>query len=57
MRIRLIGIKFTGLVHGHHQMNLFEDTEEMMSLYQTMDKIKMRFGKDSVGRASGYLAN
>ena len=28
MRIRLIGIKFTGLVHGNHQMNLFEDTEE-----------------------------
>lgn len=55
MRIRLIGIKFTGLVHGCHQMNLFEDTEELISLYQTLDKIKMRFGSDSVGRASGFL--
>lgn len=55
MRIRLIGIKFTGLVHGCHQMNLFEDTEELISLYQTMDKIKTRFGSDSVGRASGFL--
>ena len=55
MRIRLIGLKFTGLVHGCHQMNLFEDTEELISLYQTMDKIKMRFGSDSVGRASGLL--
>lgn len=55
MRIRLIGIKFTGLVHGCHQMNLFEDTEELISLYQTMDKIKMRFGNCSVGRASGLL--
>lgn len=55
MRIRLIGVKFTGLVHGCHQMNLFEDTEELISLYQTMDKIKMRFGSDSVGRASGFL--
>lgn len=55
MRIRLIGIKFTGLVHGCHQMNLFEDTEELISLYQTMDKIKMRFGTESVGRASGLL--
>jgi len=54
MRIRLIGIKFTGLVHGCHQMNLFEDTEELISLYQTLDKIKMRFGSDSVGRASGF---
>lgn len=55
MRIRLIGVKFTGLVHGCHQMNLFEDTEELISLYQTMDKIKNRFGTGSVGRASGLL--
>lgn len=55
MRIRLIGVKFIGLVHGCHQMNLFEDTEELISLYQTMDKIKTRFGSDSVRRASGFL--
>ncbi|REC42016.1 DNA polymerase IV [Chryseobacterium sp. 5_R23647] len=55
MRIRLIGIRFTGLVHGCHQMDLFEDTEELISLYQTMDKIKNRFGASSVGRASGFL--
>lgn len=55
MRIRLIGVKFTGLVHGCHQINLFEDTEELISLYQAMDKIKNRFGSTSVGRASGLL--
>ena len=55
MRIRLVGVKFTGLVHGNHQMNLFEDTEELISLYQTMDKIKDRFGTKSIGRASGLL--
>lgn len=55
MRIRLIGVKFTGLVHGCHQMNLFEDTEELISLYQTMDQLKLRFGSTSVGRASGLL--
>lgn len=54
MRLRLIGIRFTGLVHGSHQMNLFEDTEEQMSLYQTMDYLKNRFGIDAVGRASGF---
>lgn len=57
MRIRLVGIKFTGLVHGFHQMDLFEDTEELINLYQTMDKIKMRFGSSSVGRASGLLTS
>lgn len=55
MRIRLIGVKFTGLVHGCHQMSLFEDTEQLISLYQTMDKIKNRFGSASVVRASGLL--
>jgi len=55
IRIRLIGIRFTGLVHGYHQMDLFEDTEELISLYQTMDRIKNRFGASSVGRASGLL--
>ncbi|WP_159478929.1 DNA polymerase IV [Chryseobacterium sp. 18068] len=54
MRLRLVGLRFTGLVHGNHQMNLFEDTEEQMSLYQTMDYLKNRFGIDAVGRASGF---
>lgn len=54
MRIRLIGIRFTGLVHGSMQINLFEDTQEMVALYQAMDYIRNRFGNDKVGRASGY---
>lgn len=55
MRIRLVGVRFTDLVHGSHQMNLFEDTEELISLYQTLDKIKDRFGANSIGRASGFI--
>ena len=54
LRIRLIGLRFTDLVHGSHQMNLFEDTEEQMNLYQTMDELKNRFGAGAVGRASGF---
>lgn len=54
MRIRLVGLKLTGLVHGEYQMNIFEDTQEMMNLYQSMDRIKNRFGKNAVGRASGF---
>lgn len=54
MRLRLVGLRFTDLVHGNHQMNLFEDTEEQMNLYQTMDQIKNRFGAGAVGRASGF---
>jgi len=53
MRLRLIGIRFSGLVHGTYQINMFEDTEEMLSLYQAMDKIKNRFGYDAVARCTG----
>ncbi|QDP86440.1 DNA polymerase IV [Chryseobacterium sp. SNU WT5] len=54
MRLRLIGLRFTNLVHGTYQMNLFEDSEELMNLYQAMDRMKNRFGKNAVGRASGF---
>lgn len=54
MRIRLIGVRFTGLVRGNLQINLFEDTEEMLALYQAMDLIKNRFGHSAVGRAEGF---
>ncbi len=38
-------------------MNLFEDTEELINLYQAMDRMKTRFGADAVGRASGFILN
>jgi DNA polymerase-4 len=39
-----IGIRFSGLVRGTYQINMFEDTEEMLSLYQAMDRMKtLRF--------------
>jgi DNA polymerase-4 len=53
MRIRLVGVSFTGLVRGNYQIDMFEDTEEMTSLYQAMDKIKNRFGYDAVTRCGG----
>ncbi|WP_207774362.1 DNA polymerase IV [Sphingobacterium corticibacter] len=53
MRIRLIGVRFTNLVRGSLQINLFEDTQEMVALYQAMDQIKTRFGYDKVNRAGG----
>lgn len=49
--IRLIGIRFSHLVNGGYQINLFDDTEEMINLYQAMDKMKKRFGTDKVRRA------
>jgi DNA polymerase-4 len=51
--IRLMGIRLTQLVQGTHQIDLFKDSEKMISLYQALDGIKNRFGKSSVMRASG----
>ncbi|MES2681401.1 MAG: DNA polymerase IV [Bacteroidota bacterium] len=53
--IRLIGIKFSNLVSGFNQINLFEDTEERINLYSAMDKIRLRFGSDLIMPACGEL--
>ena len=51
--IRLIGVRFSNLVSGFNQINLFEDTEEKISLYQAMDKIRNRFGDQAIMRSIG----
>ena len=50
--VRLVGVRFSSLVNGNYQINLFDDTEEMLNLYRTMDKIRDRFGDRSVCRAA-----
>lgn len=51
--IRLIGVRFSHLVGGGYQINLFEDSEETIRLYQAMDKLRNRFGEGAVRRAAG----
>jgi len=51
--IRLIGVRLSGLVHGHHQISLFDDTAENINLYQSIDWIKSRYGVEKVVRAAG----
>ncbi len=51
--VRLIGIRFSHLVSGNYQINLFDDTEEILNLYHAMDHIRNRYGDKSVLRASG----
>jgi DNA polymerase-4 len=54
MLLRLIGVKFSHLVQGSQQLNMFEDTPEMTDLYQAMDKIRLRFGSKAVRRAVSF---
>ena len=51
--IRLVGLKFSNLVHGNYQINLFDDSQEQLALYQAMDKIRERHGERSIIRAVG----
>jgi DNA polymerase-4 len=57
MRIRLVGVSFMGLVRGTYQINMFEDTVELLALYQALDKMKNRYGFHAVGRANAILKN
>lgn len=49
--VRLIGLRFSHLVGGGHQINLFEDRAEIVQLYQAMDRMRERFGINAVKRA------
>lgn len=53
MLIRLIGIRFSNLIPGNYQINLFDDTQESINLYQAIDSVKKRFGEHFVMRATG----
>ena len=50
--IRLVGVRLSGLVGGHYQINLFDDDSKRLNLYSAMDKMRKRFGASSVMRAS-----
>ncbi|MBK9104041.1 MAG: DNA polymerase IV [Saprospiraceae bacterium] len=50
--IRLIGVKFSGLVNGNIQLDLFDHTEDEISLLQQLDHIRRRWGKGSIGWAN-----
>jgi hypothetical protein len=55
MLIRLIGVRVSGLVRGVQQLDMFEDTPEMVSLYMTMDTLRGRFGRHAIRRAAGVM--
>lgn len=57
LQIRLIGVRLSNLIEGAQQIDLFNDTNEMINLYQALDKMKTRFGKDAVQRAAGLKPN
>ena len=54
--VRLIGVKFSHLVEGGHQIHLFEDDEKLLHLSQAIDKMRERYGDRAVIAAAGMEA-
>jgi len=52
LRVRLVGVRYSHLVHGGHQINFLDDTEQQWQLYQAMDMLRKRYGQDAVKRAA-----
>jgi DNA polymerase-4 len=54
--VRLVGVKYSHLVGGGYQINLFDDSEERINLYQAMDRMREKYGDRAVVSAAGMLA-
>lgn len=54
--VRLVGVKFSHLVEGGFQIDLFDDNEKIINLYHAMDKMRNRYGDRAVIRAAGMEA-
>ena len=50
--VRLVGIRFSGLVRGNLQINLLDDTPREVELLQALDRMRRRFGQNAVKWAS-----
>jgi len=50
MLIRLIGVRFSNLISGNPQLHMFDDNVEMVNLYQTLDRIKHKYGEKVIRR-------
>ncbi len=53
MLIRLIGVRFSHLVTGNQQLDLFDEKPQLADLYQAMDVLRIRYGTRAVQRAAG----
>jgi DNA polymerase-4 len=50
MLIRLIGVRFSSLISGNPQLNMFDDNIAMVNLYQALDRIRRKYGQKMVRR-------
>jgi len=51
--LRLLGIRCSELIGGEVQTNMFENKVQKQQLYNAIDDVKIRYGKDVLGKAGG----
>lgn len=51
--VRLIGIRFSHLIHSNTQFQLFDDKEEENNLYKAIDMVKNKYGTQKLILARG----
>lgn len=51
--LRLLGIRCSELISGEVQTNMFENKVQKQQLYNAIDDVKIRYGKDALGKAGG----
>ncbi len=54
--VRLVGVKFSHLVEGGHQVHLFDDDEKHLNLSEAIDRMRERYGDRAVISAAGMEA-
>ena len=52
MLLRLVGVKISNFVTGFEQIDLYSESQEQYNLVQALDRIRRRYGHNSVTRAS-----
>ncbi len=53
--IRLIGIRFSNLIPGNYQIDIFSDSQKKICFYKQIDSIKKDFGEKYLVKGSGLL--
>ena len=51
--VRLIGVRFSQLIHSNTQFQLFDDKEEENNLYKAIDTVKNKYGTNKLILARG----
>jgi DNA polymerase-4 len=53
--VRQIGVSMRKLVRGCHQINLLDDSEEQIHLYQKIDYLRKKYGNSEIVTRASIL--